>query len=75
MCIFARLIIRHRGAAAKDRANSQLVVYQLLHCSYFNKHDKLIAIDLNKQRDFDADPKILKQIDFIGTSIMVQVQL
>ena len=42
---------------------SQLV---LLGYNYFKKHYKMIAIDLSKQQALDADPKAIKQINFIG---------
>ena len=29
-------------------------------------YDKIIAIDLSKQQVFDADPKAIQQINFIG---------
>ena len=35
----------------------------LLDYNYFIKHHKMIAIDLSKQRAFDADPKLIKQIN------------
>ena len=31
-----------------------------LHCPYFKKYYKLIAIDLSKQQKLDADPKEIK---------------
>ena len=33
----------------------------LLDYSYFNNHYKIIAVDLSKQQDFDADPKAIQQ--------------
>ena len=33
---------------------------------YYNKHYKLIAIDLSKQQRLDTDPKAIQQIDFTG---------
>ena len=33
---------------------------------YFNKHYKMIAIDLSKQQALDADPKAIQQINFTG---------
>ena len=35
----------------------------LLDYNYFIKHHKMIARDLSKQRAFDADPKLIKQIN------------
>ena len=37
-----------------------------LHCPYFKKYYKLIAIDLSKQQKLDADPKAIQQITFTG---------
>ena len=33
---------------------------------YYNKHYKLIAIDLSKQQRLDTDPQAIQQIDFTG---------
>ena len=38
----------------------------LLDYDYFKNNDQLIAIDLSKQRDLDADPRAIQQIEFIG---------
>ena len=31
---------------------------------YFKKYYKMIAVDLSKQQDLDADPKAIQQINF-----------
>ena len=36
----------------------------LLDYTYFKKYYKMIAIDLTKQQDLDADPKAIQQINF-----------
>ena len=36
----------------------------LLDYNYFNKHYKMIAIDLSKQQALDADLKVMQQINF-----------
>ena len=36
----------------------------LLDYDYFNKHYKLVAIDLYKQKELDADPRAIQQIEF-----------
>ena len=36
----------------------------LLDYSYFNDHDKMIAIDLSKQQALDADQRAIQQINF-----------
>ena len=38
----------------------------LLDYDYFKKNYQLIAVDLSKQREFDADPRAIQQIEFIG---------
>ena len=38
----------------------------LLDYNYFKKNYQLIAIDLSKQRELDADPRAIQQIEFIG---------
>ena len=35
----------------------------LLDFDYFKKH-KLIAVDLSKQKELDADPRAIQQIEF-----------
>ena len=32
--------------------------------SYFDKHYKLVAVDLSKQKELDADPRAIQQIEF-----------
>ena len=36
----------------------------LLDYDYFNKHYKLRAVDLSKQKELDADPRAIQQIEF-----------
>ena len=43
----------------------------LLDYDYFNKHYKLVAVDLSKQKELDADPRAIQQIEFkymLGTN-------
>ena len=43
----------------------------LLDFDYFNKHYKLVAVDLSKQKELDADPRAIQQIEFkymLGTN-------
>ena len=35
----------------------------LLDYNYFNKHYKLVAVDLSKQKELEADPRAIQQID------------
>ena len=34
----------------------------LLDFNYFDKHYKLVAVDLSKQKELDADPRTVQQI-------------
>ena len=36
----------------------------LLDYNYFDKHYKLVAVDLSKQKELDADPIAIQQIEF-----------
>ena len=38
----------------------------LLDYDYFKKNYQLLAVDLSKQRELDADPRAIQQIEFIG---------
>ena len=38
----------------------------LLDYNYFNKHYKMVTIDLSKQQTLGVDPKAIQQIDFTG---------
>ena len=43
----------------------------LLDYNYFDKHYKLVAVDLSKQKELDADPGAIQQIEFkymLGTN-------
>ena len=43
----------------------------LLDFNYFDKHYKLVAVNLSKQKELDADPRAIKQIEFkymLGTN-------
>ena len=36
----------------------------LLDYNYFDKHYKSVAVDLSKQKELDADPRLIQQIEF-----------
>ena len=43
----------------------------LLDYNYFKKHYKLVAVDLSKQKELDADPRAIQLIEFnyiLGTN-------
>ena len=53
----------------EDYATGSLVDF-----NYFDKHYKLVAVDLSKQKELDADPRAIQQIEFkymIGTSSII----
>ena len=37
----------------------------LLDYNYFDKHYKLVAVDFSKQKELDADPRAIQEIEFI----------
>ena len=38
----------------------------LLDYDYIKNHYRLIVIDLSRQKELDADPKAIHQIEFVG---------
>ena len=43
----------------------------LLDYNYFDKHYKLVAVDLSKQKELEAAPRAIQQIEFkymLGTN-------
>ena len=38
----------------------------LVDCQYFKDHYRLIAVDLSKQKELDADPRAIQKIEFYG---------
>ena len=43
----------------------------LLDYNYFKEHYKLVAVDLSKQKELDADPRAIQQTEFkymLGTN-------
>ena len=38
----------------------------LLDYDYIKNHYRLIAVDLSRQKELDADPKAIQQIEFLG---------
>ena len=41
----------------------------MLDYEYIKNHYKLITVDLIKQKELDADPKEIQQIEFLGKSL------
>ena len=42
--------------------------------NYFDKHYKLVAVDLSKQKELDADQRAIQQIEFkymLGTNLTI----
>ena len=47
----------------------------LLTFNYFDKHYILVAVDLSKQKELDADPRAIQQIEFkymLGTNSIIK---
>ena len=44
--------------------NNEYTTGNLLDYDYFKKHYKLVAVDLSKQKELDADPRAIQQIEF-----------
>ena len=40
----------------------------MLDYDYIKNHYRLIAVDLSRQKELDADPKAIQQIEFVGQS-------
>ena len=38
----------------------------LLDYDYIKNHYRLIVIDLSRQKELDADPKAIQQVEFVG---------
>ena len=38
----------------------------LLDYEYIKNHYRFIAIDLSRQKELDADPKAIQQVEFVG---------
>ena len=50
----------------------------LLDYQYFKDHYQLIAVDVSKQKELDADPRAIQQIEFYGmlkTNLQVRTVL
>ena len=43
----------------------------LLDYQYFKDHYQLIAVDLSKQKELDADPRTIQQIGFYGMLTLI----
>ena len=41
----------------------------LLDYGYFKKHYKLVAVDLSEQKELDADPRAIQQIETKETKL------
>ena len=46
----------------------------LLDYDYIKNHYRLIVVDLSKQKEVDADPKAIQQIEF-GGQLQIQVAI
>ena len=48
------------------RKGDDYITECLLDYQYFKDHYQLIAVDLSKQKELDADPRAIQQIEFYG---------
>ena len=49
----------------------KIILEDLLDFNYFDKHYKLVAVDLSKQKELDAHPTAIQEIEFkymLGTN-------
>ena len=61
--------IRKIAAGQGDETGCLMFVYAtgcLLDFQYFKDHCNLIAIDLSKQKELDADSRAIQQVEFMG---------
>ena len=47
-----------------SRKGEDYTTGSFLDYDYFKKHYKLITVDLSKQKELDADPRAIQQIEF-----------
>ena len=55
-----------RNSHIKDFPPRVYTTGSLLDYQYFKDHYQLIAVDLNKQKELDADPRAIQQTEFYG---------
>ena len=55
-----------RNKKVNNRARSSYTARYLLGYKYIKNRYRLIAIDLSRQKELDADPKVMHQIEFFG---------
>ena len=48
------------------RQGEDYTTWCLLDYDYIKNHYKLIAVALSRQKELDADPKVIQQIEFVG---------
>ena len=48
------------------RKDGDYTTGSLLHYAYYKNHYQVIAVDLSKQKELDADPRRMQQIEFYG---------
>ena len=54
--------IRKTGTGKRDNCTTGC----LLDYQYFKDHYQLVAVDLSKQKELDADPRAIQQTEFYG---------
>ena len=58
-----QLIIKSKSMMKLERLQQEK---EMITQQYFKDHYQLIAVDLSKQKELDADPKATQQIEFYG---------
>ena len=61
LVIKSKSILRLERLQQDKEMITQLVAYQ-----YFKDHYQLTAVDLTRQKELDADPRAIQQIEFYG---------
>ena len=50
----------------KLQQEKEIITRHLIDYQYFQDHYQMIAVDLAKQKELDADPRTTQQIEFYG---------
>ena len=79
------MIIQLKAILKKNRELKKVMVGKgdyttgsLLDFNYFDKHYKLVAVDLSKQKELEADPRAIQQIELkymLGTNSTIYWEL
>ena len=65
----------------KTEQREDCTIGYLLDYEYITNHYRLLAVDLSRQKELDADPKAIQQIEFVGqlktpdANVMLQMRV